>query len=493
MSIASTTFCGVCEQPLAKATRVYQGVRYCSTCYARCFKRMLCGGCGVFQRLLAATPDALCVTCEVKQPCVRCGKTGRPVGKLTPYGPACNICRVYFVEERACESCGLLARGLTRPGGAHGDKAVCHRCARDTYRTCMTCRKYRECTADDYGKWRCSKCTLQPNVVCNTCGSAMPAGAGSRCGNCYWLERCSRHTRQLSELLHSALTRQAFEDYGQWLIQKVDPKRAALNLQRHCEFFVKLDGTGPAQWTSALLLEVFGTSGLRKLETPVRWLKSQREGLLTEEEKCHSAELRRVHALVALVPSGSEARSVIEDFAATLLRRLDKGEIKARSVRMALRPAIDLLLTADSGGRRLVDQNAVDRYLTVNPGQRAALSTFIGFMRSSRVINLTLPRAQTKALRSPSDLEKKLAALVAEGPGAHDFRERWVRTALAYFHRLTISQARRLLNSSKLEEKADGFVINTGSHEYWIPSHFARFAQSVQPRNQPVYAANQLT
>lgn len=306
----------------------------------------------------------------------------------------------------------------------------------------------------------------------------MPAGVGSRCGNCYWLERCVRHIRQLAELLHSALTRQAFEDYGRWLTQTIDPKRVALNLHRHGEFFVKLDGTGPAQWTSASLLEVFGTGGLRKFETPVRWLKSQREGLLTEEEKCHFTELRRVQALVAQVPSGSEARSTIEDFAAMLLHRLGTGKIKARSVRMALRPAIDLLLTADFAGRRLVDQNAVDRYLVVSPGQRAALSTFIGFMRSSRAINLTLPQTPTKATRSSLDLVKKLAALVIEGPEAPDFRQRWVHTALAYFHRLTISQARRILNSSQLEEKVDGFVINTGSHEYWIPSYFARFPQS---------------
>lgn len=470
MSLGPAPPCGICERPLAKATRVHQGVRYCATCYARDFKRLLCGGCGMFRRLLAATPDAHCPACVARQPCVRCGKTGRPVGKLTPYGPACNVCRVYFTGEKACERCGVLARRLTRAGGANTGKAVCDRCAREAYRTCSACRKHRQCSADEDGKWRCNKCASRPNVTCGDCGAAIPAGSGSRCERCYWLQRCRSHATQLAELLRSALTRQAFQDYGQWLSQTVDPKRAALNLQRHSEFFVKLDGSGPAQWTSASLLEAFGTSGLRKFETPVRWLKSQREGLLTEEEKLRAAELHRARELVAQVPLGSVARETTKAFEATLMRRMDAGEIKVRSVRMALRPAIGLLQEADARGSRLPDQEAVDRYLAASPGQRAALSTFIGFLRSNRGVNLTLPRAPLKAPRSSPDLEKQLATLVAEGPGAEDFQERWVRTALAYFHRLTSAQARRLMSSGSLQKTADGLSIDTGGLVYWIPA-----------------------
>lgn len=92
MSKQASLACGVCERPIDKAKRVEAGVSYCSTCYARSFKRLLCGGCGMFKRLLASQDDARCQACVAAMPCIRCRNVGRPLGKRTPQGPVCKSC-----------------------------------------------------------------------------------------------------------------------------------------------------------------------------------------------------------------------------------------------------------------------------------------------------------------------------------------------------------------------------------------------------------------
>ncbi|MFX8246699.1 hypothetical protein ABTL56_19270, partial [Acinetobacter baumannii] len=68
MSKTPATTCDVCARDMPKAHKVHLEVRYCGTCYARCFKRQVCPGCGVFARLLASDLEATCTACVAKQP-----------------------------------------------------------------------------------------------------------------------------------------------------------------------------------------------------------------------------------------------------------------------------------------------------------------------------------------------------------------------------------------------------------------------------------------
>lgn len=106
--------CDECGRKVAKLTRVYRGHGYCATCYARVFKTRPCSKCHVLARLHKKEANAICRRCEHMQPCVRCGKFNRPVGKITPYGPVCNACAVHFREARPCPLCGRSCRRLSR-------------------------------------------------------------------------------------------------------------------------------------------------------------------------------------------------------------------------------------------------------------------------------------------------------------------------------------------------------------------------------------------
>ena len=117
--------CGSCGRHMEKAHRIHAGVRYCSTCYGRCFKRLLCRGCGDFKKLPVSNPEAVCQACFAKRPCVRCERAGRPVGLITASGPVCNACRPWFIEAKTCERCSELTHRLSRVSRMFGSLQVC--------------------------------------------------------------------------------------------------------------------------------------------------------------------------------------------------------------------------------------------------------------------------------------------------------------------------------------------------------------------------------
>jgi hypothetical protein len=462
--------CGVCERPMDKAKRVEAEVSYCLTCYARSFKRLLCGGCGMFKRLLAAQDNARCQACVAAMPCVRCGSVGRPLGKRIAQGPVCNSCYSYFIEPRPCEVCREPSRRLCLLRTADGDKKVCPRCYRADHHTCASCRKHRPCIRTLDGRWQCRRCREVGEVMCETCSVPMAAGNGKRCQACYWTARCEHGAAQLVELLSDRRVREAFMAFAAWLPTQGSAQRAAMKLARHVEFFEMLDGGGDDAWTGEFLLKRFGTATLRRYELPVRWLQSQGGVNLPAEDKAREADTRRLRTALALAPEGIVARELLEAFERELRRRHDAGKLTARSMRLAFRPAVALLAAEDPQGARAPTQAALERYLAETPGQRAALSTFLGFLRSSRGIELRLPAKSTvgSALNRKA-LEEQIADLMASPVDFGRIAKRWAPLALRYFHHLSATEAKKICAGSRAQPSAGGTVLHFQGQDYWIP------------------------
>lgn len=463
--------CGACERTVIKATRVEAGVRYCSTCYARLFKRLLCSGCGMFKRLLASEENRRCQACVAAMPCIRCRRSGRPLGKLTAQGPACNSCSVYFLDLRPCEVCNGMARALSLLRTADGDKSACPRCLRADQRTCASCRKHRVCAQATDGRWRCRLCTEVGEVACSVCSASMPAGQGKRCQACYWVERCARDASQLGELLRMKRVRDAFAEFTAWLPAQGSAQRAAMGLRKHVEFFELLDGTGEEAWTGGFLLKQFGTAVLRRYELPVRWLQLRAGVALPAQDKAREADSRRVRKAVSTLPPGSVARGLLEAFERELQRRCDGGKLTERSMRLAFRPAVALLAMEDPHGSRAPRQDALDRYLSSVPGQRAAVSTFLGFLKASHVIELQLPpKPAATSAAARKKLEKQIAALIAPPVDADRVAKLWAPLALRYFHHLSATQAKMICNESTPQPHSRGMVLAYQGQNYWIPA-----------------------
>ncbi|MEO6276284.1 hypothetical protein [Roseateles sp.] len=477
MNVQTEPPCGVCERPTAKATRVEAQVRYCSTCYARCFKRLLCGGCGMFKQLLASKEDPRCQDCIAAMPCVRCRRIGRPVGKITAGGPACNSCASYFSDARPCEMCSSPSRILRVLRTADGDKTACPRCMRVDHRTCALCRKHRLCDEMHDGRWQCKLCRDIGEVPCSTCSLPMPAGMGKRCSSCYWLERCVRSATQLVELLKTKRARDAFAAFAAWLPSQGYVQKAAVGLRKHVQFFELLESTGDEAWTSDFLLKHLGPAMLRKYELPMRWLRAEGGVTLHTQDKAREADGRRVRKASNTMPEGTVGRRLLESFEAELARRRDAGKLTDRSMRLAFRPALVLVALEDADGARAPTQLALERYLTATPGQRAALSTFVGFLKTNCGIELRLPpkRAGSSATARKA-LEKQITALMAPSVDPASVTKRWAPMALRYFHHLSSTQANEVVAKSVQKEVEGGMVLSCDGQDYWIPSNLSGLA-----------------
>ena len=82
--IRSQNSCSICGKSPVK--RKFQEEYYCANCYAQWFKKKVCKGCGQLKRIHRS--GELCLECERKTDCVRCGKVAGTfeVGMISPYG-----------------------------------------------------------------------------------------------------------------------------------------------------------------------------------------------------------------------------------------------------------------------------------------------------------------------------------------------------------------------------------------------------------------------
>lgn len=460
--------CDECGRFVSKFSRVENGRHYCSTCYARCFKQRPCPGCGTPSRLLASDPVAQCRKCVAARPCIRCHRSGRALGLMLPQGPVCNSCYVYFREPHRCSICSQLVRKYLRSGP--DQSVVCLKCAGNDNKTCCVCRLHRPCTARSDGTWICRKCESEPYTICQGCQASVEPGRNGRCETCYWQRRCKQKGKQLAELFRLEPVRQAFSSYVDWALEHTDAKRLCLALARHVEFFATLDQHSNAIWAEAFVLRVFGTDRLRKFELPMRWLQEQHALVLTPEAKQATAEIQTSRKLLQRLPVGSIASAVLQAFFDELHARVEADKIKPRTMRMALRPAVSLLLSASHEGAAMPDQAALNDMLRNAPGQRAAVSTFLGFLKVRYSVELV---AQKSASRRQTQIRKKLGAQLAEIASSPrrdaKVKLQWDVTALRYFHRLSKYQACEVVKTARRAELPNGDELRVGEAVFWIP------------------------
>lgn len=466
-----SSHCDECGREMAVAHRVYNDHRYCVACYARVFKRRMCPKCGNYARLLKTDEKAICSKCETSKPCLRCGKTEYSVGKITPYGPVCNNCASYFRNERTCGICGIPSRRLTRVTRLGIDVPACPKCVRPDHRTCPACRRHRLLQKAPDGRLMCKACSEYGEVPCSSCNKPMPFGRGSLCEACYWQNTLRKRLKLDQAAFSEPIMESVFVDFGEWLLAEVGEHKAALSIHRYLPFFVEVEKRWKNIPVYTDLLAHFGAEGLRRVRLPMRWLKESRNIVPDAAAKEEDSDRRRIAAIVASIPHGTPAAMALVGYQNRLMKRLDAGKSTLRSVRLALRPAVSLLLMAnDESDVNLPDQAVLDRYLLGAPGQKAATTGFVNYLNEKHGLNL-VPKVNEKQVNDMrrKKLEAELIALMRVGGDGEDFRRRWLSVALAYIHGLPRNVG-HIVQSEQISAHEDrGFTITWDEQKYWIP------------------------
>lgn len=472
---SETQICDECGKTVARIWRVYKEHKYCGTCYACVFKRRICLKCGNFARLPKDDNEAICQKCQIDKPCVRCGRTDYATGKITSYGPVCNSCTSYFREAEPCEICGKPSRRLSRVSRLGHDHRVCPSCARADHGICQACHHHRLLTQAKDGRMLCKVCNEKGEVPCPECGQHMPAGRGKQCEVCYWRGLLEKRVVMDCTTFSAPIMAEHFRAFGEWLGKEVGYHKAAITLHRYLPFFLDIE----KQWKTipeyALLLKQFGTLRLRCVLLPMRWMQEVGLVVLDAVAKEEDSDQRRIVATLDRLGKDTRERAILDGYWNGLMADLKDEKTTLRSIRLAMTPAATLLLKGREMGVIPPDQKVLDTYLEKTPGQRAAVSGFVCYLRDRHRGEIILPRAkfgQVQANRKKR-LEAEILGLMRECGQGDEFRRRWLSVALAYFHGLPKKVGGAILSEQIFNHEDGSLAINWEGQKYWIPFVFS--------------------
>ena len=200
-------------------------------------------------------------------------------------------------------------------------------------------------------------------------------------------------------------------------------------------------------------------------------MESSGQVVVNAEAKTNDSERRRIAVTLSKFASGSQERRVLDGYFAHLMARLKAGSTTLCSIRLALSPAGALLCLAKKSERLPPDQDVLNAYLATTPGQRAAVSGFVRYLREAHGAKVTLPRADLHKAHQQrrKKLEAALLTMMRERNVSSESRRKWLSVALAYFHGLSPSVGLVLKDADVLPSD-DGMVVTWKSLLYWVPN-----------------------
>ena len=462
--------CDFCARTGVRIKRRHLGLRYCATCYAREFKPRACTGCGDTARLPIDQPTAVCRACERRTPCFRCGKVDERRGRTTAEGRACNTCVQRLRPAEPCELCGTPSNRLSRNSSLGHDLRVCPRCARAAHGTCAACGRHRPVEEATDGRQLCRPCREEGERPCETCDRVTPAGYGRHCRTCEATERARRRIGTIAGSVEPGAIAERFAAFGEWLIETAGPEKAVRDAVRHASLFAEIGETWDDIPDYAELVDHFGAEGLRRQRRVMRWMTEQDLVSVDPAIREDGSERRRIAESMERLPKGSRAAVIVNDYCTKLDEHVRAGKLSRRSMRLSMTPAATLLATALAAGRELPSQETLDAVLRETPGQRAALTGFVRWLRETHDIPLALPprRAATELNQRRARARQEMLALLREGAGGNDFAKRWRTTALRYFHDVAVKRARQV-REDDVQMEGGGLCVNIRGESCWIP------------------------
>ena len=320
----------------------------------------------------------------------------------------------------------------------------------------------------------CKACHEKGEVPCPTCEQPMPAGRGKQCEACYWRGLLEKRVTINCTALSAPAMVEHFRAFGEWLGKEAGHHKAAITLHRYLPFFLDIE----KQWETipeyAVLLKHFGTLRLRRVLLPMKWM--QEENLVVPDKlaKQEDSDQRRIAATLDKVRKSAKEKDILDRYHKALMLDLKKEETTLRSIRLAMTPAAALLLKGREMRRMPPDQKVLDSYLEQTPGQRAAISGFVCYLRDKHGVDIELPKASGGIEKNRRQkLEAELIQLMHEGGQGKEHHRKLFATAIAYFHGLP----KRVIAgdvSENVAPSADGVgvVLTMNGKAYWLPDEF---------------------
>lgn len=329
------------------------------------------------------------------------------------------------------------------------------------------------------GRQLCCKCAELGYVACPACGEMMPAGYSTRrCEKCYWKALLAKRIAISNCAFSNPVMAKHFAKFSNWLSLRVGDNKAAITLNRYLPFFLEIEREWRNVPSYLNLMAHFGAEQLRRVRLPMTWLSETLGMSVDASAREEDSERRRIEALMSSFPAGSLAGMALKTYRDMLEAKLAAGKTRRNSIRLALRPAVSLLLVADSSGRALPDQARLDRYMQQTPGQMSALSGFVSFLNRNYGAGLSMERTRKHhQMQRRKKLEDELVEMIRRSEGGVLASKEWVSAALAYFHGLSWRRSHEYKDRD-IVPSGDGASVFLRDKWYWIPYGIVTFRET---------------
>lgn len=459
--------CTACNKVVPKLTRVHKGEGYCAACYKRLFVRNVCPQCRNFKRLLKSDRTSICAECFSSLPCIRCKRKDRKVGLLTATGPACASCAPHFRNPTECEVCSKLSTRPVYVSQNGQDVRVCQSCASQQFKTCSSCRRYRAIASEEGPIRLCERCYRSPPGRCPKCDGQMPAGRLNECEACYWRGLLRKRIDLFQVGIGSTELRRDLEAFAGWMADRSSPASAAVKLKRALPIFVEIGQKWRHIPSYEDLIAHFGPQAPRRYYLLFQWLRQSGKIVENKEFRLKATEDRLVAKLLDEFVDLPAARELISAYHGHLLEGRQRTP---KSIRLALSPAAAFLKLIDGRSKETITQKTLETFLAAKPGQRAALTGFVNFLRRRFKYELSIKKPDTVIqLRAKRKrLEEHLVQAISLGIDDQSRLKRWISLSFAYFHNLP-RKAGAEVGQGDVKEVPGGFEVTWRGRMYWIP------------------------
>lgn len=418
--------CNSCSNIVYISSKNFRGKLLCQTCYSIQIKIKSCSKCNRKTKAYRHDKNPTCNTCKrSNRACFRCKKPIAKAGLILNGLAICKACAPHFRKPRDCVRCGNKSTRLSRISGIIDDP-VCEKCQRQlTCSTCHHCRKHRRTYyIDSTGRASCKTCTENPGIVhaCPQCGLDVPGNGVSHCKPCYLAIALRKKAHALSTQFRNKHIVQIWLAFPEWIITNEKTLKALGILHNHAEILAKIDKSiKPEQKLSDTIL----ASTLTAEDVRTSGILAQymiHDGILTSNniQRKEWSEKNRI-SMMLVEASHYPWSNHIENYLTHLNTRKRKISLKTQIV--YLRAAIELMKYSALDNINQLTNNTLDRFIRLQPGYRASLSTWLTFLMDKYEIKIQI--TQHKKTNKTKHPEKETKALLVSFQATNSMKAKY--------------------------------------------------------------------
>ena len=246
-------------------------------------------------------------------------------------------------------------------------------------------------------------------------------------------------------LILSEFTNLFFEQFTWWLTKRKGIEYSSNFIQKYFIFFYKIDLLANAlnKFPTYLdLVEHFKVSFTRKYLLVMIFLNNYKIIEIDKKIKELHSNLNIIDSYLNHFNKNSSDYLIINSYYTYLEKKYLSNKTTQRSMRLALTPAIKLLEYKNNFNISKLNDNMIDGYLWIYPGQKNSLTGFINYLNKRFNYSLSSIRNLTYTLISSTSRKKQLQLrliyLLKKEILTLPQQKRLINISLEYFHRIKI-------------------------------------------------------